>query len=46
MNVMAAWLGRRGKATVGGYWGEVMKGPHYVLPVTGMDEGVDDVTDE
>ena len=31
---------------MGGYWGEVMKEPCYVLPVTGMDEGMDDVTDE
>ena len=37
-----------GKAAVGGYWGEVMKEPHYVLPVLewelmGM---VNDVMDE
>ena len=31
---------------MGGYWAEVMKEPHYVLPVTGTDEGMDDVMDE
>ena len=35
-----------GKAAVGGYWGEVMKEPHHVPPVTGTDERMNDVTDE
>ena len=33
MGVMTTRLGRGGKAAVGGYWGEVVKGPHYMLPV-------------
>ena len=28
-------LGREGKVAVGGYWGEVVKEPCYVPPVTG-----------
>ena len=39
-------VGKGGKATVGGYWEEVVKEPHYMLPVTGTDEGMDDVMDE
>ena len=35
-----------GKAAVGGYWEEVVKEPCCVLPVTGTDEGMDDVMDE
>ena len=30
------WEG--GKAAVGGYWGEVMKGPCYVLPI--LEQGM------
>ena len=33
MGVTTTWLGRGGKAAAGGYWGVVMKGPCYVLPV-------------
>ena len=33
MNVVAAQLGRRGKAAVGGYMGVVIKETHYVPPV-------------
>ena len=39
-------VGNGGKAAVGGCKGEVVKGSQYVPPVTGMDEGMDDVTDE
>ena len=39
-------VGKGGKAAAGGCKGEVMKEPHYVPPVTGMDEGMDDVMDE
>ena len=39
-------VGKGGKAAVGGYWGEVVKEPCYVLPVTGTDEGMDDVMNE
>ena len=31
---------------MGGWKGEVVKEPHYVPPVTGMDEGMDDVMGE
>ena len=30
--------GKGGKAAVGGYWGVVMKGPCYVLPVLERNE--------
>ena len=39
-------VGKKGKAAVCGYWGEVVKEPCYVLPVTGTGEGMDDVMDE
>ena len=39
-------VGKGEKAAVGGYWGEVMKEPCYVPPVTRTDEGMDDVMDE
>ena len=39
-------VGKGGKAAAGGYWEEVMKEPHYVPPVTGTDEGMNDVMGE
>ena len=39
-------VGKGGKAAVGGYWGEVVKEPHYVPPVAGTDEGMGDMMDE
>ena len=38
-------VGKGGKAAVGGYWGTVMKGPHYVPPVL-EQWTVNDVMDE
>ena len=39
-------VGKGGKAAVDGYWEEVVKEPHYVLSVTGTDEGMNDVMGE
>ena len=39
-------VGKAGKAAVGGYWEEVVKEPCYVLPVTGTDEGMNNVMGE
>ena len=41
-------VGKGGRAAVGGYWGVVMKEPHYVLPVLEweMMKMVNDVMDE
>ena len=39
-------VGKGGKAAASGYWREVVNKPRYVLPLTGMDEGLDDLMDE
>ena len=44
--VMTTQLGREERQLQVVTGGEVMKEPCYVLPLTGMDEGMEDVTDE
>ena len=39
-------VGNGGKAAAGGYQEVVITEAHYVLPVTGTDEGMNDVMDE